>query len=263
MVVLICGILLSACARQSVKFESAAINSSYTATLEAFLKTPEGDGPFPAVVLMHGCGGLSDAVRRGMDDHAEYLVSRGFATFVVDSFSARGKADGRVCSKLSELASARHYRQFDAYHALEFLQSQPYVDVNNIFLMGQSNGGSVALVAARGALPGLFPGAPHFQAIVAYYPWCGALPTRPSKIVSPLLVLGAGKDDWVAPDYCVSARDQVSGADYDVLVYEDAYHSFDLPISVQEYSGHLVGGNLDVTRDSREKMIDWFLTHSQ
>ena len=263
MVPLICGFLLSASARQPLKFESTAINSSYTATLEAFLDKPEGGGPFPAVVLMHGCAGLSDAARRGMDDHVEYLVSRGFATLVVDSFSARGKAGGSVCLKLSELATARHYRQFDAYHAHEFLQSKSFVDADNIFLMGQSNGGSVALVAARGPFSSLFPEKPHFQAIVAYYPWCGALPTWPSKIVSPLLVLGAGKDDWVAPDYCVSARDQVSGADYDVLVYEDAYHSFDLPIVEQEYLGHRLGGNPDATRNSREKMIDWFLAHRQ
>ena len=261
MVVLACGFLLSADASQALKFESLTTNSVYTATLEAFLMKPEGTGPFPGVVLMHGCAGLSDVVRRGLDDHADYLVSRGFATLVVDSFGARGKAGGSICSKLSELSSAQYYRQFDAYHALEFLQSLPFIDADNIFLMGQSNGGSVALIAARGPFINIFPNGPRFKAIVAYYPWCGALPTWPSKIVSPLLVLGASEDDWLNPEYCVSARDQVSGADYDVLVYDNAYHSFDLPVPLQDYSGHRVGGNPEATRDSREKMVEWFLEY--
>jgi dienelactone hydrolase len=35
---------------------------------------PDGDGPFPAVVLMHGCGWLQQPVRAAMSSHAEYLV---------------------------------------------------------------------------------------------------------------------------------------------------------------------------------------------
>jgi len=261
--ILIAAISLSAYSRQSVVFESTVINSSYTAIVKAFLEKPEGNGPFPAVVLMHGCAGLTGASRRGMDEHTEYLVSRGFATLVIDSFSTRGKADGYVCLRQGELASARYYRHFDAYHALVFLQSQSFVDVDNIFLMEQSNGGSVALEAALGPFQGQFPTEPRFQGIVAFYPWCGVLPTWPHKIVSPLLVLGAGKDDWVDPGYCVSARDQVSGADYEVLIYSDAHHGFDLLIPEQEYAGHLIGGNPGAASDSREKMANWFLKHRQ
>jgi dienelactone hydrolase len=65
----------------------------------------------------------------------------------------------------------------------------------------------------------------------------------------------------VSPEYCVSARDQVSGADPDVLVYDNAYHSFDLAGPLQDYPGHRVGGNPEATRDSREKMVEWFSEH--
>ncbi|MBW8317136.1 MAG: hypothetical protein K0M73_20065, partial [Hydrogenophaga sp.] len=55
---LILGVLLahSAQASERVTFEATQADSSDKVTLRAELSRPVGDGPFPAVVLMHGCG---------------------------------------------------------------------------------------------------------------------------------------------------------------------------------------------------------------
>src|SRR5262245_22823973 len=64
-------------------------------TLKAVLFRPEGAGPFPAVVGLHGCGGLIN--RTGQlgaryRDWGERLVAAGFVVLYPDSFGPRGLA---------------------------------------------------------------------------------------------------------------------------------------------------------------------------
>ena len=51
------------------------------ASVSGALAFPAGPGPVPAVVLMHGCGGIGASVR-GWERE---LRGWGYATFVVDS----------------------------------------------------------------------------------------------------------------------------------------------------------------------------------
>ena len=53
------------------------------------------------------------------------------------------------------------------------------------------------------------------------------------------------------------------GADYEVIVYEGAYHGFDNFTAVQNYIGYTVGGNPAARNDSRKQMLNWFLNHTQ
>ena len=50
--------------------------------LEAELFRPDGDGPHPAVLLMHGCGGLSAAARTALHGHAQFLVKHAGKRFL-------------------------------------------------------------------------------------------------------------------------------------------------------------------------------------
>ena len=263
--------LLAGCAsRSSVAIESAAglYSRQHDATILGHLRKPEGDGPFPAVVLMHGCSGLGGDTRRGMEAHAEALAAAGFATLILDSFIARPGAGGLAGCVRGGGAAARYYRQFDALHTLRYLQEQPFVDAGNVFLMGQSQGGIVAMNVAADSNHSMalkdwqqrFGEPPRFRAAVAYYPWCGHVPKR---IVSPLLVLSGALDDWTPPWSCVVWKDEVEGAPYEVVIYEGAHHDFDLPIRLQLYAGHTVAGHAAAAADSRQRMIDWFLAHME
>ena len=264
------GALLAGCASRSpVAIESAAglYARQYDATIFGHLKKPEGDGPFPAVILMHGCSGLARSTRAGLEAHADGLVAAGFATLILDSFAGRPGTGGEPGCSGELLRAASVYRQWDAYHALRYLRQRPFVDAANVFLMGQSQGGGVALKTAAARAPierdwqqlyGAPP--PRFRAAVAYYPWCGHVPKR---IVMPLLVLSGALDDWTPPSGCVFEQGFVAGAPYQVVVYEGAHHSFDLPMALHSYAGHTVGGHAAATLDSRQRMIAWFLTHRQ
>lgn len=232
-------------AAERVKFEASTKWRGKTVQLKGRFSRPAATGKVPVVVLMHGCGGLGSAVRASLNSHARILNQNGFAALVLDSFGPRRIAGGWVCKDLSRLVDARTYRLKDAHDALNWLKSRPDIDARNIFLMGQSNGGSVALLAAATG---------RYRAVAAYYPWCGAA----SSYRSPLIVFGAGKDDWVPPDQCAKRR---QSGKYRFTLYPDAAHSFDVRTGSKTYLGYRIGYNGPATTDSRRRMIKFFRKH--
>lgn len=247
-------------AYENVEFEATQPHHSDKVFLKGHLFKPEGEGPFPAVVLMHGCGGLQPAVRSTMFSYADELVSNGFAVLNLDSFGPRSNSGGKVCSSFKALRDARNYRTYDAFDAMRYLQAQSFIDAKNIFLMGQSNGGSVAINVANANSTNAYDKTrPTFRAVVAYYPWCGTFGSRSVALISPLLVLGGAKDDWVPPHECENVTSE--GAELRVTVYLKAAHSFDLNIMPQRYLGKLVGYDKQAAEDGRLKMLTFFEEH--
>jgi len=235
-------------AQVPVSFSAGSKYNGQPVTLSAELFMPGGKGPFPAVVLMHGCGGLKSAARQSLRTHARYLVANKFASLIVDSFGPRKNSGGWVCNSFERLRHARSYRTKDAYSALKYLKSLRDIDQRNLFLMGQSNGGSVAIKIARKN---------GFRAVVAYYPWCGMLDNAASNsIISPLLIFGGELDHWVSPHSCKRRERKIKNLQ--VIIYPAAVHSFDLNIKIQRYAGHLVGYNRHATTDSRSRMVAFF-----
>jgi dienelactone hydrolase len=217
------------------------------------LHRPSAQGPSPAVILMHGCDGWRPAVLRGLKDYAAFFVRNGFVVLNLDSFGPRGNAGGTVCSSHSQLAQARRYRTRDAFDALDFLRRQTFVEPDNIFLIGQSNGGSVAMIAA------IEGNRSTFRGVVALYPWCGATGSRQLQLSAPLLILGGERDDWVPPRDCQHLA--ANGAELRVKVYRNAAHSFDIPVPVQRYLGKRIGFNRSAAEDSRKEMVSFFRRH--
>ncbi len=105
------------------------------ATISDVLR-PEGEGPFPAVILLHGCSGIIQAER----GWAQELRKRGYVAVLVDSFRPRGYTE--ICTNL--LRVTRSQRVEDAYAALRWLRAQPSVATHAVALMGFSNGGLLA-----------------------------------------------------------------------------------------------------------------------
>src|SRR5262245_5643912 len=109
-----------------------------------FLAKPEGDGPLPAIVALHGCSGLPEAVVQGASERA---VSRGYVILLVDSFTTR--AIDHTCTPERYALADIFTRTLDAYGALLFLARQPFVDAHRVAVAGASQGGMVALSAAE------------------------------------------------------------------------------------------------------------------
>jgi dienelactone hydrolase len=187
-------------------------------TVEAYLSKPEGGGPFPAVVYLHGCGGLSKSTR---DAIAELMTEWGYVTLAVDSFATRG-----LKHSCDNMMSAR---EGDALAALRHLSVQGFVDPQRIAVMGSSQGAIVALQLAS-TRPNFFavPDDLKFKAVVAYYPECSF---ATDQLTLPTIILIGELDDWTPAADCERwmARRAGKGAPVRLVVYPGAYHSFDDP----------------------------------
>lgn len=133
-------------------------------------------------------------------------------------------------------------RPADAYAALAFLQSQPFVAASKVALMGWSQGGGVTLeaIAALGLGRPDPPPAHDFAAAIAFYPGlCGerslashlGAPSGSWATAIPLLVLQGGADNWTPAKPCEALLSDAQARHQPVTfhIYPGAYHSFDAP----------------------------------
>jgi dienelactone hydrolase len=242
---------------ETVKFKSVAVPDQWTATLSGTLTFPSGKAPYPVVIFLPPCGGLTPPVIASIGAHTAELRQHGFATFVLDAYSARGLMGGKACADLA--VTIIDVMVGDAFNAARTLQDQAKIDKKNIFLVGQSLGGAAALKVAR-AFDSRYKDT--FRAIAAYYPGgCNALSVGRVRLETPLLILGAGKDDWTPIIGCElgkKAADPSKGPPFDVVVYPDALHGFDQPKERYTYKGHTLGYNAKATADSRRRLIEFF-----
>src|SRR6266436_8242751 len=147
--------------------------------IPAELLKPDGPGPFPAVVIMHDCSGLGPRSSGAPDRWAKELVTQGYVVVIPDSFTTRGHGAG-VCTDPSptrtEVNPFRRVR--DAYAALAYVRTLPYVDGSRVGVMGGSHGGSTTLasMAAPEGDKDIFAREKRvgFAAAVALYPGCAA-----------------------------------------------------------------------------------------
>ena len=224
-----------------IKFESIPI-----VTLNQFLKG-ETEGKFvqisgslqfpnkkwtgrlPAVVILHGGGGVSDNEKVW----ARGLRKIGIATFVINSNSARGchKQDKmvKICKNAYLHQGMGHIP--DAYRALALLSTHPRIDAKRIGVMGFSIGGKAALYASvkrfqkKWGKPGL-----EFAAYVPFYPGCKTV-FENDEIISdrPIRIFFGEKDDFVSHVLCEEYVNRLSktGKDVTITVYPKATHAFD------------------------------------
>ncbi len=114
--------------------------------LAGTLTLPRGTGPFPAVLLLTGSG-PQDRDETLMEHKpflviADHLSRNGFAVLRLDDRGV-GKSTGSLCTSTMQDMAA------DAQAAVEFLKSRPKIDGKRIGLIGHSEGGVVAPIAAN------------------------------------------------------------------------------------------------------------------
>jgi dienelactone hydrolase len=224
-------------AQDKVTFASldADVTKAAPTQLEGLLYRPSGAGPFPAIVLAHGCGGLyardgNPAARH--DDWARRFHGLGYVVLLVDSFTPRGLRE--ICTVSDRTIQSRRERARDAYGALVFLQGQPFVRPERIGLMGWSNGGSTTLWTILDPISARPKNLKNdFAAAIAFYPACRQHLEYSAgwKTKIPLLILIGESDDWtpVAPCVALAEKTQARGTAIAIHVYPHAHHDFDAP----------------------------------
>ncbi len=249
---------------------------------------PAGDGPFPAVVILHDCSGLGPRSSGAPWRWATRLTAMGYVTIWPDSFSGRRHPDG-VCTDGSEPIVGPQIRAGDAYAALAHLRGLSFVDAGRIAVMGGSHGGSATLstiLAEGNERQG------GFAAAVALYPGCAgpfgewsAIRDRVAgspitgyrgtfKPAAPLLILIGELDDWTPAEPCrqLAARATAAGYPVEIVVYPGAHHSFDssapLIFNAERRNANVVGGRGATTAGNPRAwadaiaQVDAFLTRT-
>lgn len=217
--------------------------------IEGYLSTPEGNGPFAAIVYLHGCGGLSETTRKRI---AGLMTKWGYVSLVADSFATRGIK--QACDKPMPA------RQGDALGALSYLSSLPFVDPHRVALVGSSQGGIVALELASHHPVEIFdvPEDRKFSAAVAYYPFCNV---AAAELSIPTLIMIGELDDWAPAKDCDRWMQTRSGrgASVKLVVYPGAHHDFDNPglDNGMRLFGHWLKYDADAASKSVQEMQEF------
>jgi dienelactone hydrolase len=238
-------------------------------TLHAQLYKPDGDGPFPVVIALHGCGGLaghSEPVQPRYRDWAEHLVKAGSAVLLPDSYGSREL--GPQCRVKERRVSARRERVADIMASRQWLQQQPWAARDRISLLGWANGASALLWAVRPQLSSRKV-EPDFRSAIAFYPDCRISSGLGWSARVPTLVLIGAKDDVSSPPACRQMVDGARGrsALARIVVYPGAYHDFDranFPLHAISGTsdatlpdrGHL-GTDAEARADSQKRVAEW------
>ncbi|CCD95947.1 putative dienelactone hydrolase [Bradyrhizobium sp. ORS 375] len=237
--------------QQRMALERGEMVGGSTQAIGGYLSKPAGDGPFAAIVYLHGCAGLSEQTRQRF---ARMLTGWGYVVLAVDSFGARGLAQACTRPALD--------RQADAWGAMAYLASVPFVDRTRIGVVGSSQGAMAAMRLASTHDVKIYdvPDDLTFKVAVAYYPRCGVA----SKwLAVPTLILIGDKDDWTPAQDCqkwMSLRPD-KGAPVKLQVYPGAYHSFDTPRPGRSLYGHWLKYDADATERSTAEMHDFLAAH--
>lgn len=179
--------------------------------LRGYLSRPDGDGPWPGVVVVHEAFTVDDVMRRQVDR----LARAGFLALMPDLFSDGG-ARRCLVSTLRSLRSGQGRAYADIETARTYLGSHPD-GTGAVGIVGFCMGGGFALMCAtRG-----------FDAASANY---GVLPKDLDALADacPVVASYGGRDRALGAKVAATLDETLTrhGVDHEVAVYPDANHGF-------------------------------------
>lgn len=224
-------------------------NPTQNLILDGYFSKPAGLGPFPLIVMMHGCAGAhsnSDATKPPASLFTEWAgrgKDLGYATLLIDSFTPRN-ADQNQCSNGSNVGTSEVTdRPTDAYAALGYVKRSKIINNNRIVLLGWSHGGSSVLSTSDTSTTAQYrtENSRPFKAVISFYPGCGlnnafgGISTSQYLPFTHVKILAAGLDPLYTGGYCDTriSRAQTLGASaatnnsIAITVYPNTHHSFD------------------------------------
>ena len=181
-----------------------------------YLSVPEGDGPFPALVIIHEWNGLSDRVRQVADDFA----AEGYITLAVDLFSGRvGTTTEENMALITEANEnmPRVIANLDA--ATAFLRARTDV-TGKVGAMGWCFGGGIALSYG-------LDGVKH-EATAIFYGRLLDDPEALSHMSHEVYRTFARLDQGPAPEQveAFEAALRAAGIENDLHIYDEVGHGF-------------------------------------
>jgi len=196
-------------------------------TIAGSLRIPSlGTDRLPAVILVHGSGGVGGNV----DRWSQELNGIGLATFAIDSFTARGLQS----TSANQALLGRLNMILDSYRALAVLSTHPRIDPAKIVLMGFSRGGQATLYASLNRFQRMYgPEGTTFAAYLPFYTPCFTTYIDDADVSDkPIRLFHGAADDYVpvAPCRAYVERLRKAGKDVTLTEFPGAHHAFDNPV---------------------------------
>jgi dienelactone hydrolase len=204
--------------------------SAPAVNVHGHLFLPPGTDKVPAVLLVHGSGGIYRAM---LEYWPQRFNGAGYAVLAMDSFGPRGvKSTAEDQSQVPFAADMA-----DAFAALKLLATHPRIDAGRIAIMGFSRGGLATWrTAVERVIAGQkLPGGLRFAAHVPFYSGgCSGVPgpliVKPGVFSkSPMLWVHGDADDYVPMRPCQDYADRIgkAGTPTEFVVLAGARHKFD------------------------------------
>jgi carboxymethylenebutenolidase len=182
--------------------------------LRAYLASPEDDGPFPGVVIIHEAPGLNENIQ----EISHRFADEGYAALAVDLFTGRSRA---VCMARFMGGMLRgtpeRFGIGDLKAALSVLAEQPSIEGGHIGAVGFCMGGSLAVAWACTD--------DRLKAIAPFY---GVNPRPLTAVARSCPVVGSypERDFTARPGRRLDAELGRHNVPRDIKVYEGTRHSF-------------------------------------
>jgi dienelactone hydrolase len=214
-----------------------------TATAPAipvYVARPDGDGPFPAVLLLHGCAGFDGFLAVG----ADRLAAHGYVGVALDALGPHGMTTACNGNNDGDEAGA-------ARATLAWLRKQSYVAADRLGVIGFSMGGDATLALVD--TPGT-PAPAGLRAAAVYYPSCDGY----NGFVSVPLDIFDGDADKIAPSAPCTAMAHAgaaAGKPIAITTYPGATHGFDVPAPDRDFYGTTIHFDPAAAADAARRIL--------
>ena len=193
-------------------------------TVKGILYTPEGKGPFPAIIVIHEWWGLNDWVK----EQATKLSGQGYVALAIDLYRGKVATTPEEAHEIMRGVPEDRAKR-DLHAAFDFLSSQPNVKKDRIASIGWCMGGGYTLDVALQE--------PTLRAAVINY---GHLATDASSlkgINASILGIFGGQDRGITVHDVQEFQQALkeNGKSVEIKIYPDAGHAFENPNNTGGY----------------------------
>lgn len=187
-------------------------------TVNGILYTPQGKGPFPALVVIHEWWGLNDWVK----EQASKLADQGYETLAIDLYRGKVATTPEEAHEIMRGVPEDRAKR-DLLAASGYLRAQKTVDPQRVGAIGWCMGGGYALNLAIED--------PKLKAVVINYGHLASDDATLKQINAAILGIFGGQDKGIPPEDVKKFEAQLKTLNkkVEIHIFPDAGHAFENP----------------------------------